>query len=135
MEPGLELQSTNKRVNPMPGWIGLGGLVASICLAEAVPLARTGTTPAKRRFRLTVVGPGGGRPEFWRAALRLLVWVLPGLAGFALWGAFLGDDSNWPFVGIAIQLVAFGMPATMFWSEDHRGIHDRIAGTRVLAER
>lgn len=133
--PAGEAPGPIDRIHPTASWIGLAGLLATICALEAIPTARTGMSLSKRRLGLRVVGPSGEPADWWRSAVRLLAWTLPAIVGVALWGTHVGTDSAVPFVGIAIQLAALAAPGSMFLTADHRGLHDRLAGTRVLADR
>lgn len=122
-----------RRTEPAVSWGGLVAIGVLACLYETVPTAMRGSHFAKRRMKLRVVGPDGLRPSFRRSALRWIVCWVPISASFmAAVGALTTD---WAFLFIALQFVALTIPGAMFFDDAHLGIHDRIAGTRVLADR
>ena len=112
------------------------GFFAYVVAAQATD----GATLGKRAMRLRVVGPDG-RPPGWKPALiRNLVidgpWILFALVmGGVIWAdAFF---FNVPLLMIAaamsgaiylIMVVQIGVTA----AKGHVGIHDRLAGTRVI---
>jgi uncharacterized RDD family membrane protein YckC len=70
--------------------VGLGILVA-LTLLYRIPLeARTGQTMGKKMMGISVYGPSGGIPGWWRAAVRNLIGIILPLwlldAGFVLKG-------------------------------------------------
>lgn len=84
------------------------------------------------RMRVTRAGAHAGAPvTFARAVLRYLLawgWVLPALAACGLRG-----PTSWGQVGITVGagIVAWAMSA--FLDPDRQFLHDRLAGTRVVA--
>ena len=101
---------------------------------EVLGLGLWGQTVGHRVLKLNVVALDGGRPGLVRGARRFGVSVLPFVFTVVLWG-FLWPSpwSVWPFLG------ALGVPiilaASIWKSDDSRGLHDRFAGTRVLIPR
>jgi uncharacterized RDD family membrane protein YckC len=87
------------------------GGVASLVLSIVYPVyfwALRGATPGKRLFGLRVLAMNGETPIGWqRAMMRLIGYMINGLV-----------------MGIGFLLIAV--------SEDKRGLHDRLADTRVL---
>ncbi|MGH9461424.1 MAG: RDD family protein, partial [Vicinamibacteria bacterium] len=87
------------------------GGAASLVLSIVYPVyfwALRGTTPGKRLFGLRVLGMNGETPIGWqRAMMRLIGYMINGMV-----------------MGIGFLLIAV--------SEDKRGLHDRLADTRVL---
>jgi uncharacterized RDD family membrane protein YckC len=120
-------------VAPAVAWGTFIGLILTVFAIEAIPTARTGRHFAKRRLRLRVVGPDGRPPGFRRTTIRWAVCWLPLAFVFSLWSMTLGSGAG--FLFMAAQFGAAAIPGALFLTEDHRGFHDRIAGTTVLAER
>lgn len=123
----------SEEMTPAASWATLAVLVAVLWAVEVPATAKSGRHFAKRRFRLLVVGPDGQPPGMARASVRWFSWWLPGFAALVLWGATL--DSNWSWLFLGGELAALLIPGAMFFDSGNRGLHDRIAGTRVLAER
>jgi uncharacterized RDD family membrane protein YckC len=109
------------------------GIVVVLWLYEVPATARRGRHFAKRRLKLQVVGPDGKPPGLARASVRWFAWWLPAFAAFALWGATV--ESDWAFLFLGLETGALLVPGAMFLHSENRGLHDRLAGTRVLAER
>jgi uncharacterized RDD family membrane protein YckC len=88
----------------------IGG-AASLVLSIVYPVyfwALLGATPGKQVFGLRVLGMDGETPIGWqRAMLRVIGYMINGFV-----------------MGIGFLLIAV--------SEDKRGLHDRLADTRVL---
>lgn len=120
-------------MHPAVSWATLLAMVLVLYLYEVPATARKGNHLARRRFRLYVVGPDGRPPGLARASVRWFAWWLPAFTGFALWGATV--DSNWSWLFLGLELGALLVPGWMFFDEGNQGLHDRLAGTRVLAER
>ena len=120
-------------IDPVVGWLTFAAAITAVVALEVVPTGRTGQTWAKRRLRLHVVGPDGNPPGYRRAALRFLVWFVPGGAAFFWFGATFGTWLG--FLAIAAQVIVLVIPGWIFWADDHRGLHDVLAGTRVLSDR
>lgn len=91
----------------------------------------SGHTLAMKTWRIKVVKPGQRKLPFKTAALRFLLawgWFLPALLAIRAFG--LHDKGQ-----IAIALVA-GMAAwalTALLDKDRQFLHDRLAGTRLVA--
>ncbi len=120
-------------MNPLASWATTVVLVAVLWAVEVPATARHGRHFAKRRLRLLVVGPGGSPPGLRRASVRWIAAWGPAFAAFMLFGATISSD--WSFVFLALELAALLVPGMMFLDAENRGLHDRLAGTRVLAER
>ena len=136
--PGVRVGTTGLRDNapltdPVAGWLTFSVAVALVLAFELVPTARSGRTWAKRRLRLRVVGPDGKPPGLARATLRFLVWFAPGAAFHLWWSAQFGTLTG--LLAMAAQFAVLVIPGWIFWSDDHRGLHDVLAGTRVLSDR
>ncbi len=132
VEEGDAVTADPARLDPTVAWSAFAVIVLSIFALETIPTARTGQHFAKLRFGLIVVGPDGRPPGLWRASTRLCVWWLPAMLGMIVTGAW---GSTVVFAGIVLQIAALAIPARMFFDDDHRGWHDRIAGTHVVTER
>ena len=131
-----ETQVGSTEFKDIPGWlsqVSFLALIGIIFLMELVPIARSGQTFSKRRMRLRVVGPDGEAPGYRRAAVRWLLCWLPTFIALAVATQLLGTGWWWPAFAIAMATLA--IPGWMFRSEDHRGLHDRLAGTTVLVDR
>jgi uncharacterized RDD family membrane protein YckC len=104
---GVAVPELTPRVFLLP----IVGGAASLVLSIVYPVyfwALRGTTPGKRLFGLRVLGMNGETPIGWqRAMMRLIGYMINGLV-----------------MGIGFLLIAV--------SEDKRGLHDRLADTRVL---
>lgn len=120
-------------MHPAVSWATLFAIVVVLYLYEVPATAHRGRHLAKRRLKLLVVGPDREPPGLARASIRWFAWWLPAFAAFALWGATVESDWAWLFLGL--ELGALLVPGAMFLDEENRGLHDRLAGTRVLAER
>jgi uncharacterized RDD family membrane protein YckC len=120
-------------MHPAVSWATLLGIVVALWLYEVPATGRRGRHVAKRRVKLLVVGPDGQPPGLVRASVRWFAWWLPAVAAFALWGATVSSD--WAFVFLVLEVGALLIPGAMFLDRENRGLHDRVAGTRVLAER
>lgn len=133
--PGLlgEPPTPIARTEPVVSWVAFVGLFVSIYAYECIPTAIWGRHPAKRRLRLRVVGPDGRPPGMRRATVRWATWAIPAVGGFVAWGATFG--SQWGFLAIAVQFAGLTVLGSVFFNEHHRGWHDRLAGTTVLADR
>ncbi len=122
-----------EEMHPLASWATTGVLVAVLWGVEVPATARHGRHFAKRRLRLLVVGPEGGPPGLRRASVRWFAAWGPAFAAFTLFGATITSD--WSFVFLGLELAAMLVPGAMFLDSENRGLHDRLAGTRVLAER
>jgi uncharacterized RDD family membrane protein YckC len=120
-------------MHPAVSWATLFALILVLYLYEVPATVRRGRHFAKRRLKLLVVGPDGGPPGLARASVRWFAWWLPAFVAFGLWGATVESDWSWLF--LAGELAALLIPGSMFVDSGNRGLHDRLAGTRVLAER
>lgn len=120
----------------IPGWLSQVSflvLVAIIFLMELIPIANSGQTFSKRRMRIRVVGPNGEAPGYRRAAVRWLLCWLPTVVTAGIASQLVTTPWWWPATVVAFLTLV--IPAWMFRDGDHRGLHDRIAGTTVLVER
>jgi len=136
MEPDVSapgLGPGTPEMHPAVSWATLCAIVLVLWLYEGPATARRGHHFAKRRLKLLVVGPDRKPPGLARASVRWFAWWVPAFAAFALWGATVESDWAWLFLGM--ELGALLVPGAMFLDEENRGLHDRLAGTRVLAER
>lgn len=91
----------------------------------------SGHTLAMKTWRMRVVADGHARMPLQTAALRYLLawgWFLPALAACAALG--LKEKSQ---VGVAIAIGIAAWAATALFDRDRRFLHDRIAGTRIIA--
>ena len=89
-----------------------------------------GQTLAMKTWRLRVVSADGKRVGIWRAAVRYLLawlWFLPGLALAWLLGAKTSMLIVIPFANIALWALA------VFLDPQRQFLHDRLAGTRLIA--
>jgi len=127
------LVSGTPEMHPAVSWATLFAIVLVLWLYEVPATARRGNHFGKRRFRLHVVGPNGQPPGLARVSIRWFAWWLPAFAAFALWGATV--ESDWAFLFLGLELGALLVPGMMFFDGENRGLHDRLAGTRVMAER
>jgi uncharacterized RDD family membrane protein YckC len=127
------LVSGTPEMHPAVSWATLLAIVAVLYLYEVPATARRGRHVAKRRLKLQVVGPNGKPPGLARASVRWFAWWLPAFAAFALWGSNV--ESDWAFLFLGLEMGGLLIPGAMFLDEENRGLHDRLAGTRVLAER
>jgi uncharacterized RDD family membrane protein YckC len=127
------LRTGTPKMHPAVSWATLFAIVLVLWLYEVPATARRGNHFAKRRLKLRVVGPDGQVPGLARASARWFGAWLPAFAAFALWGATV--ESNWAFLFLGLELGALLIPGWMFFDQENRGLHDRLAGTRVLAQR
>lgn len=91
-------------------------------------------SPGKRVMKLSIVRSDGLQPPpLARRVLRLAAWALPLALALAWWASiFLTLLGLLALAGIALALA---IPGTMFLDGDKRGLHDRLAGTRVVIPR
>lgn len=91
----------------------------------------TGHTLAMKTWRIQVVKPGHPRLSFGTAALRFLLawgWFLPALLAIRAFG--LHDKVQVALVFLA-GIAAWAMTALL--DKDRQFLHDRLAGTRLVA--
>jgi uncharacterized RDD family membrane protein YckC len=84
-----------------------------------------------KTWRMQVVTTGGARLPLTTAVARYLLawgWFLPALLACAALG--LKDKSQ---VGTAIAVGIVGWSLTALFDRDRQFLHDRLAGTRVVA--
>lgn len=105
---------------PTPGTLVLTAAVAMFYRIFTEGTARM-ATPGKRLLGLRVRPPDGGRLDFAVAALRGWPWWLT--------GALAGVDPRLVPAGALLSLAAL---VPIVFSTDRRGLHDRMAGTRVV---
>lgn len=89
----------------------------------------------KRRAGLQVVTAAGGRPGVGRIVLRTAVKLLPWqLAHIAVARLILDvDDPVTTWGSDALSLLLAALTIGMAWRDpQHRALHDRVAGTRVV---
>lgn len=131
------VQPTNgATIKDLPPWlsrVSFAAFVALVFLMELIPTARTGRSLSKAKMKLRVVGPYGGPPGYRRAAVRWLVGWVPLSVAIGLTTGFLG--STWWYPAVGLVLLTLAIPGWMFRDNDHRGLHDLAAGTRVLVDR
>lgn len=139
---GLTVEPDASPAGPVPGapemhpavsWATLFAIALVLWLYEVPATAHRGRHLAKRRLRLHVVGPNGRPPGLARTSVRWFAAWLPAFVAFALWGSTV--ESDWAFLFLGLELGALLVPGMMFFDGENRGLHDRLAGTRVLAER
>ncbi len=102
-----------------------GTLVLTAAIAMFYRIFSEGTagmaTPGKRLLGLRLRPPEGGRLDFAVVALRAWPWWLA--------GALAGIDPQLIPAGALLSLAAL---IPIVFSSDRRGLHDRMAGTRVI---
>jgi uncharacterized RDD family membrane protein YckC len=86
----------------------LVALYVTLAVYDAIFTVKTGTPPGKRMGRIKVVNARTGAPPGWGAAVVRAVTV-----GLSVW--------------IVTAVIVF------LDEERHRGVHDRVAGTLVVA--
>lgn len=106
-------------------WIAL----AAAALYPIVAVGRSDRTVGKLLCNLIVRRSDGGRPGWVRATVRFAVTASPLVAGSLVAGAL--DDHR---LLADVAQVAFGAItyAPILFDPQRRGLHDRIAGTRVV---
>jgi uncharacterized RDD family membrane protein YckC len=127
-EDGLELTRTGTIVS----WISLVGLIGFGAGYEIVSTWLFGGTFGKRRMGLRVVRLDGTRIGLGTSAARFGTWGIPFLCCLVGWGATFPGQ---PLPSLAFFLGAFaslGLIASAGRDADGRGVHDRVAGTKVL---
>ncbi|MCC7364013.1 MAG: RDD family protein [Dehalococcoidia bacterium] len=114
---------------------GAAGLAAAVAYIAATELGTAGRSPGKRALGLRVVTAESFDPPGNRQALvRLVAWAVPVLGGLGWWVAFFLTLPG--LAGMAAFLAAaFVVGGPIFLRDDARGLHDRIAGTRVVSRR
>lgn len=91
----------------------------------------SGHTLAMKTWRMQVVTNGGARLPLRMAIVRYLLawgWFLPALVACTVLG--LKDKGQ---VGAAIAVGVLGWGLTAFLDRDRQFLHDRLAGTRIVA--
>lgn len=91
----------------------------------------SGHTLAMKTWRMQVVTAAGARLPLRTAILRYLLawgWFLPALVACALLG--LKDKGQ---IGIALAVGVAGWALTARFDRDRQFLHDRLAGTRLVA--
>ncbi len=91
----------------------------------------SGHTLAMKTWRMQVVTNGGARLPLRMAIARYLLawgWFLPALLACTVLG--LKDKAQ---VGAAIAVGVLGWGLTAFMDRDRQFLHDRLAGTRIVA--
>ena len=123
----------DQRLHPAVSWGALGAMIVAAWLYETAPASMRGRHLAKRRMWLRVVGRDGNPPSFSQATLRWFACMTPIIVTFVLAMGML--VSGWGLFFVALQFAALAIPGAMFLTDDHRGLHDCVAGTRVLSDR
>lgn len=118
--------------DPMPttaaNWVALAILVAY----PIVAVGRYGCTAGKWICTLRVVGPDDEPAGWGRAVVRFVVTAVPFAAGVLLPSV---PDGAWHSVAAAGQVVAIAaIYAPIVVDDSRRGLHDRLAGTRVVTK-
>ena len=85
----------------------------------------------KRLLHLSVVRQDGRPASFRMLATRFAVWFLPLVVLMVGWSLTYPGWDNWWFFAGALALFA-SLFISMARSDDHRGWHDRLAGTSVV---
>jgi uncharacterized RDD family membrane protein YckC len=118
----LALLATGQSIAAIPS---PGTLVMTAAIAMFYRMFTEGTarmaTPGKRLLGLRVRPPEGGRLDFAVAALRGWPWWLT--------GALAGVD---PQLVPAAALLSLAAMIPIVFTAERRGLHDRMAGTRVI---
>jgi uncharacterized RDD family membrane protein YckC len=118
---GIVLNSSDRRSS---------SLVVSILLFvyEFVAISQWGQTRGKRPMRLRVMDyTTGAMPSAAAAAIRAAVLFVPALPTSFVDGV---ARDVWNVVAITWSLAVV---ASILWDSDNRGLHDRAAGTVVVA--
>jgi uncharacterized RDD family membrane protein YckC len=101
--------------------VALAALLA-FCAYHALSTTKTGSTLGKRAWKLSVVDVATGRPPTLVAAGgRLLFWVALGVVLSLATPRWVGSALLW-----ALLLYP------LVFDPNHRGLHDRLAGTMVV---
>jgi uncharacterized RDD family membrane protein YckC len=95
---------------------------------------RGGGTLGKRRLKLSIVGLEGGPVSFSMAARRFLTWFVPFFVCFVACGATFPQYPWWSFMFFAGTFASLGLAAWAFRDANGRGVHDRLAETRVIGD-
>lgn len=126
-----------------PGALAVHAMSALVPAVAAVWAARVESGPAqatwgKRRERLVVEGPGGGRMSMRRALVRSALKIaVPWQIGHtvAIGAAFGGFERADPVTiaatAIVYPVVGVGLAAVLL--RPGRAIHDRLVGSRVVS--
>ena len=85
----------------------------------------------KRLLHLSVVRQDGRPASFPMLAVRFAVWFLPLIVLMVGWSLTYPGWGSWWFFAGALALFA-SLFISMARSDDHRGWHDRLAGTNVV---
>lgn len=106
-------------------WLGL----AAVAAYPIVAIGQFGTTIGKRSCSLVVRNAAGGPPRWVRSTVRFVVTAVFLGSGIVV-SRVLGDGHT--AAGDVAQVV-FGavVYAPILFDDQRRGLHDRIAGTRV----
>jgi len=113
-------------VESVGNWVGL----ALVAIYPIVSIARTDRTIGKRICSLVVRSADGGRPGWARSVVRFAVTAVP-LAAATVVSRTLGDDQR--VLGDVLQVVVGGVTyLPIVFDDQRRGLHDRLAGTRVV---
>jgi uncharacterized RDD family membrane protein YckC len=117
---GIPLAAVGRLTGLETDTYGFSVLQAVVLLTYGALLeSSTGATVGKRILRLTVRTESGAPPDLRAAAIRNGYWALQVIPPPTI-GATLSLAA---WLGIAISISAF---------EQHRGYHDRLAGTTVV---
>jgi uncharacterized RDD family membrane protein YckC len=91
----------------------------------------SGHTLAMKTWRLKLVMPGYARVPFRIAAIRYVLawgWFMPALLAYSAFGV---RTKGGLAAAVAIGIVAWAL--TAFFDKDRQFLHDKLAGTRVIA--
>jgi len=121
---------TGNRKDPVYHYLGIAlfFLVAAAYFIHA--WHGSGFTLAMKTWRIKVVKVGHARVPFTAALLRHVLawgWVLPAL--FASYALKLSHGQ----IGVALALNVAAWALTAFLDKDRQFLHDRLAGTRLIA--
>jgi uncharacterized RDD family membrane protein YckC len=93
---------------------------------------RTGQTLPMKTWHIRLVDQAGNTPTVSRLALRyVLAWLLPLLAAMAVWA--IASASHWPATLMFIVAAPFAIFVGSWIDRDGQFLHDRWAGTRLIA--
>ena len=142
------LSSDMGRRDPSDGALNAALVVASLIAPVWFMLTLAGwvwqgQTIGKLALRLRIVGPTGEPPGVGRALVRLFVYLLsnlpvaallPGLALLALLRRQGEAPLQWTLPALALLTPTVLSFLLLLFDHQHRALHDRVAGTRVLSE-
>ena len=121
--------------NTAESWIAVASGATAVGLFLLLSEVRPGwRTPGKRFLSLYIVQTKCfARPAPRQALVRCAAWAVPVLGAFLFWQVTF--PSTIGLLGILMFALSLVIPGWMYRDNDHRGLHDRLAGTRVVADR